>query len=65
MTTKEPRLICLGDITGGGYEKYLEHNRRVYDPDGVSATLTTGMTARINVMDEDKREHNERICRSE
>lgn len=37
------RMKCelVGTIEGGGYEKRLEENRRVYSPQGISPTVTT------------------------
>ena len=37
------RVKCelAGTIEGGGYEKRLEENRRVYSPQGISPTVTT------------------------
>ena len=32
---------CVGMLSGGRWDKYMDSNRRVYDPDFVCPTITT------------------------
>lgn len=44
---KNPELVCVGNVTGGGYEKALISNRRVYSYNGIIPTITTNATTRV------------------
>lgn len=60
------KVIVVGDIVWKNWKKGYEIDSRVYSGGGISATLRTHTsTGVIKVLvDEDKREHAERICRS-
>ena len=64
--TRTDRLILCGSVNGGGYECYLEMNRRVYSERGVAPTLQTYHTGceALVMIDEDIREYEEGMGRS-
>ena len=49
-------LRCVGTIEGGGYDKMLEMNRRVYDTKGTSPTLMVNREKTIRLVKEDAEE---------
>ena len=56
-----------GKLNGGGYEKRFKSVREVVLPIGISPTLLASSGKNediVKIVDEDKREHAERICRS-
>ena len=61
------RTIMAGKLNGGGYEKRFKSVREVVLPIGISPTLLASSGKNediVKIVDEDKREHAERICRS-